>query len=126
MPSNVPWGLLAFEGVLTLVNLACLATSIITLSDALRSYRRIRESGENHGADVYAWASVRSKASFVAVELLIVAMSVDRVWLLVDGYQTDLFGHFIAFGVCRTVIGLLVAVTAYVNMRAFARLRNAK
>lgn len=124
MLSNVPWGLVVIEALQAAINLGCLAITTRTLSDAVDSHRRIVQSGQNHGADVFAWASVRSKGANVAVQVLILAMGCDRLILLLHGYHPDLPGHFFLFGAGRTLIGVLVAATAYANMLSFRRLRN--
>jgi hypothetical protein len=80
--------------------------------------------GRNHGAHIWAWASVRNKGCFVFVQLLILSMGCDRLWLLIHGYNPDLLGHWIVFGAARTLIGAFVAVTAWANMRSFQQLRD--
>lgn len=124
MLSNVPWGLVTLEAAQAAINLACLAISIYTVSDSLASYRRIRASGQNHGADVAAWASVRSKGANVVVLGLVLLIGVDRIVLLLCSYHPELIGHFIIFGAARTLISVLITITAYANMISFRRLRN--
>jgi hypothetical protein len=106
--------------------LACLVINSITLRDAFETRRRIISSGRNHGADIWSWINVRGKGCFVAVQLLIVAMGVDRLNLLLHGYHPELMNRWVAFGLARTVIGLLVAATAWANMRSFQRLRDSE
>lgn len=122
MNSKIPWGFLALELPQILVCLACLIINLLTLKDAMDTRRRIVASGMNHGADKWANIQVRGKSCLLAVQIFSAGMGIDRLVFLCDGYRPQMPVHYIGFGIARTAISVCVAITAWMNMRAFREL----
>jgi uncharacterized membrane protein len=123
MNSRTWWAFLIFEVISTGAAIAFLVTAAITLKASVRTFHSVCKRGEIEPI-VWARNTVRGRFAFVVVELIIVAMGWDRLGMMLDGYVPDLWCRWIAYGAGRLFIGLLVAVIAWANMRAYERLKD--
>jgi hypothetical protein len=112
------------EITLVIICFACAAINVRTLSEAIQTYRRVVRSGQNHGAQIWSWVSVRNKGCYLAVQVVFLAWGLDRYQLLANGLHLYQPERWMIYGVARTVCSVLVAFTAWTNMRAFEQLRD--
>lgn len=118
------WVFRTVETIQVTACLICALATALTLKDALDTRRNILRDGTNHGAQLWSLVNVRGKVCLTAVQLVSLIMGSDRLFLLLSGYVPTMPCRFVVFGILRTGMSGLVAITAMLNMVAFRRMRK--
>jgi hypothetical protein len=124
MNSQLSSALLISESVQIAIRALSFLIVVPTLNEAIKTRRRVLANGDNHGADVFSLTALRGRVAFLFVEAIMLAMAVDRCRMLLNSYVPDYWLRFILFGAGQTVASMLVAWTAWSNMRAYRGLRD--
>jgi hypothetical protein len=124
MLSQLMPALITLEAIQTALCLGATLIVVHTLSDAYDTRDKVRARDYDEWALAWASNSIRGKWAFVAVEIFSLAMSIDRVGLLYRGYTPDYWSRWIAFGLGRTAMSVLVAWVAWINVSAFKGMRD--
>ena len=107
--------------------LACAAINIITLRESIRTYRRIRNSGENHGSETWSKNQVIAKAGFCAMQATVLTNWFQRVAIMQSGKWNPVgVWHLTTMGFEWSAMSLLAAWIAWRNVRAFRKIKNAE
>lgn len=106
-----------------LIAVAGSIVNLIAMIDAFSRWRRNKLSGFANGHLVYFWAQLQTKACLLLGQLMLVSI----IWLLpVSILRAELHYRAIAVEILRGAMSIMMAITGYVNMRSFQKLRDGK
>lgn len=106
-----------------LIAVAGSIVNLIAMIDAFSRWRRNKLSGSANGSLVYFWAHLQTKACLFFGQLMLISI----IWLLpVSILRAELRHRAIAVEILRGAMSMTMAITGYVNMRSFQKLRDGK